>query len=160
MKTVRFAAIIGSDGEVIITSHREAQIARRVAGTIELEPGGMIVMSTDVNAEVGRGFVNWAKGFMKTWWNRLMKSQKVDDTLKDLVKERGVDTGWSIGNLFSGRYLSPKTGQTFNEKSFSVDILGVPFEFVRKVADALRKKFDQEAVLVIDHDTNKTYLET
>ena len=117
--------------------------------------GGMIVMSTDVNATQGKGWANWAKGLMKPWGNRLLEHRKVDEELKKLVKERGLDTGWSVGNLFRGRYYSPKTDQTFNEKSFSVDIRGVPFDFVVKVAEALLKKFDQESVMVVNHENNK-----
>jgi len=158
MKTMRFALLLTPDGEVIESDADRADMARRVAGTTELPPGGMVVMSTDVNAVGGSGLKGFAKKLLKTWWNRIMKSRKVDDELKKLIKERGVDTGWSIGNLFKGRYFSQKSGTTFNEKSFSVDIRGVPFPFVEKVAQALRKKFDQEAVLVVNHENNRTYL--
>lgn len=142
----------------MILSEKEAVIARRVAGLTELDPGGQIVMSTDVNAEVGAGFKGWAKGFMKTWWNRLMRSSKIDEEIKRLLSEKGLDTGWSIGNLFRGRYFSPKNDQMFNEKSFAVEIRGVPFKFVKDVGEALRKKFDQEAVLLVNFENNRTYL--
>jgi len=157
METMKFAMTLTPDGVVEVTTDEFAEMARRVAGLTEMEPGGMIVMSTDVNATVGKSFLGWAKGFMKTWWNRVMKNRKVDDELIRLVKDRGMDTGWSVGNLFRGRYMSPKSGDTFNEKSFAVDIRGVPFDFVEKAAKALRKKFDQEGVLVIDHARNKTF---
>ena len=75
-----------------------------------------------------------------------------------MLKERGMDSGWSIGNLFKGRYYSPKGGKVWNEKSFSVDIRGVPFQFVKDVARVLMKKFDQESVLVVDNKTNRTFL--
>jgi hypothetical protein len=150
--------ILTPEGDVFIEDdERVASISRRVAGlsdALDYE-GGMIVMSTDVNATAGSGFKNWARGLLKTWSNRLMKDKKVDEEIRRLVKERGLDTGWSIGNLFRGRYYSPKSGQTFNEKSFSIDVRGVPFDFVVKIADALRKKFDQESVMVINHANNK-----
>ena len=157
METMKFAMTLTPDGDVEVTTDGFAKLARRVAGLTEMEPGGMIVMSTDVNATTGKSFLGWAKGFMKTWWNRVMKNRKVDEELVNLVKSRGLDTGWSVGNLFRGRYMSPKSGDTFNEKSFAVDIRGVPFDFVEKAAKVLRKKFDQEGVLVIDHARNKTF---
>ena len=80
-------------------------------------------------------FIPFIQRFLKTWWNRILKNKKVDEELKSLGQERGMDTGWSIGNLFRG----------------------VPFEFVKKVAQVSRKKFDQEGVLVLDHSNNKTY---
>jgi hypothetical protein len=157
MKTIKFAMVLTPTGEVLIESEQDARVARRVAWVSNpLEyAGGMVVMSTDVNATTGKGIKNWAKGLLKTWHNRLFKEKKVDEEIQKLVKERGLDTGWSIGNLFKGRYYSPKSDQTFNEKSFSIDIRGVPFDFVTKVADALRKKFDQESVMVINHANNK-----
>jgi hypothetical protein len=157
METIKFAMVLTPRGEVIVENEQVSKIARRVAGVSDPMDyqGGMIVMSTDVNATVGRGFKNWAKGILKTWHNRLFKDKKVDEEIQKLVKERGLDTGWSIGNLFRGRYYSPKSDQTFNEQSFAVDVRGVPFDFVLKVAEALRKKFDQESVMVVNHANNK-----
>lgn len=154
-----FDLYVSPDGNVHELSAREANTARRLAGAIELEPGGMVVMSTDVNATVGKGKIKgWAKGFMKTWFNRIMRSRKIDDTMKELLTKQGLDSGWSIGNLFKGRYFSPKSGDTFNEKSFSLDIRGVPFKFVKDVAKVLAKKFDQESVLVVDNKSGRTFL--
>jgi len=154
-----FDLYVSPDGNVHELSAREAKAARRLAGVVELEPGGMIVMSTDVNATVGKGKLKgWAKGFLKTWFNRIMRSRKVDETMKQLLQEKGLDSGWSIGNLFRGRYYSPKSGDTFNEKSFSIDIRGVPFDFVKDVAKVLAKKFDQESVLVVDNKSGRTFL--
>ena len=158
METMRFALILTPDGEVFETSWRESVIAMRVAGLTELAPGGQIVMSIDVNATSGRGFVGWAKGFMKTFMNRVQRSGKVDKEIKRMLEEGGIRAGWNIGNLYKGRYYSPKSGQTFNEKSFAIDIRGVSFEFVKQAGEAMRKKFDQEAVLLVDHSNGKAYL--
>ena len=125
---------------------------------MELSPGGMIVMSTDVNATGGSRIKGLAKKFIKTWMNRMLRSRKIDESMKELLIEKGLDSGWSVGNLFRGRYFSPKSGETFSEKSFSVDIRGVPFKFVEEVAEVLRKKFDQESVLVVNNINGKTYL--
>lgn len=157
MKTIRFALRMSPDGSVIYEPGNLAHVARRVAGIHELQPGGMIVLSTDVNAAGLPGILGKAKQKMKTWWNRLTKSRKVDENVRELLMKQGLETGWSVGNLFRGRYLS-KSGQTFNEKSFAVDIRGVPFDFIKDAAETLRQAFDQEAVLVVDHSNNKTYI--
>jgi hypothetical protein len=159
MRTEKFAMILTPEGDVFTEDdERVARISRKVLAAIsdplEFE-GGMIVMSTDVNATAGSGFKNWARGLLKTWGNRLLKDKKIDEEIRRLIEEKGIDTGWSIGNLFRGRYYSPKSGQTFDEKSFSVDLRGAPMDFVYKVAEALRKKFDQESVMVINHANNK-----
>jgi hypothetical protein len=159
MRTMRFAVTMTPEGEVLARTDLVARVevramTARISDPLEFD-GGMIVMSTDVNATSAKGIVNKAKGWVKTWANRLLKSRRVDDEVKRLIEERGLDTGWSVGNLFRGRYYSPKSGQTFNEKSFSVDIRGVPFDFVVKVAEALRVRFDQESVMVINHQNNK-----
>lgn len=149
---------ISPNGEIHESTPGESRIANRIAGLIPLDFGGMIVMSTDVNATGGNSLKSKLKSLTKTWFNRFMRSRKTDETMRELIKERGIDTGWSIGNLFKGRYFSPKSGQTFNEKSFAIDILGVPFDFVKDVAKVIRKKFDQESVLVINHKDNRPYL--
>jgi hypothetical protein len=156
-ETESFAFTI-RNGEVEERSYREVVSARRVAGLTELKGGGQIVMSTDVNANVGSGLKSWARGQMKTWYNRWMRSKKIDDAVKEQLEKEGIDSGWSIGNLFRGRYYSKKSDQQFDEKSFAVEILGVDLDFLKKVAKDLMKKFDQESVLLKDFDTGKTYL--
>ena len=147
-------------GEVSVVSDREARIAKRLASwEVELKPGGMVVLSTDVNVTEGKEtLVGYAKAMLRTWYQRLTKSRKVDEELSEMVRRKGLETGWSIGNLFRGRYLSPKSGQVFNEKSFAVDVRGVDFEFVREAGKALGRRFGQESVLLVDHSNGKTFL--
>jgi len=159
-----FALHVAPDGEVYECDEREARIARRVCGAkdeyeeILLDPGGMIVMSTDVNATAGRGFIGWAKGITKTFFNRLLRTKKVDKEMMRELKRRGLDMGWSVGNLFKGRYHNPKTGENFDERSFAVDVRGAPMGLVEDVAKALMKKFDQHSVLVVDYSNNRPKL--
>ena len=159
-----FGLFVAPDGNVYEADGREAKIARRlVRGVeeyeeIELEPGGMIIMSTDVNATVGRGFVSWAKGFTRKWFNRFWRGKIVEKDLMRMVKERGMDTGWSVGNTFRGRYHNPKTGEDFDERSFTVDIRGVPIKFVEDVGKSLMKKFRQHSVMVVNHATGRPKL--
>jgi hypothetical protein len=163
--------MIDHNGEVSILPWGATRIATRVASKFvksdfELEPGGMVVMSTDVNIFKddgskywGKPFVNKAKSFMKTWWNRIQKNKKVENSLLELSQSqrKNMITGWSIGNLFRGYYVS-ESGDKFSEKSFSIDIRGVPIEFVMVVARKLRRQFEQESVLVIDHGRNKAII--
>jgi len=157
MNKVSFSLYMSPDGGVQELNTKHAGMASRIAGLTELPYGGMIVLSTDVNATAG-GIKGIAKRALKTWFNRLTRSRKVDDAVREQVMEKGIDTGWSVGNLFRGRYFSKKSGKQFNEKSFAVDIRGVPFNFVKGVAKSLMKKFDQESVLVIDHKSGKSFL--
>ena len=157
MEKVSFSLYMAPDGSIDELHGEHAGVAARIAGLTELPYGGMVVMSTDVNATAG-GIKGVAKRALKTWYNRLMRSKKVDEAVKEQIKDKGVDTGWSVGNLFKGRYYSQKSQKQFNEKSFAVDIRGVPFDFVEGVAKSLMKKFDQESVLVIDHESGKSYL--
>lgn len=155
MKKVSFSLYVSPDGEVYESNF--TGIASRIAGLTELPFGGMVVMSTDVNA-TSTGIKGMAKRLVKTVMNRVLRSKKIDEAVKEQVKEKGIDTGWSIGNLFKGRYYSRKSDQQFNEKSFAVDIRGVPFDFVVDVAKTLMKKFDQEGVLLVNHETGRPYM--
>lgn len=157
-KTESFVLTVIPGGGVVERSSRQVASARRVAGLSQLNGGGQIVMSTDVNANVGPGLKNWARGHMKTWYNRLMRSRKIDDAIRERLDKEGMDSGWTIGNLFKGRYFSKESGKQFNEKSFAVEILGVDFSFVKNVAMDLLKSFDQETVLVKDFKTGKIFL--
>jgi hypothetical protein len=108
-------------------------------------------MSTDVNATVGRGFVNWAKGYVKTFVNRLMRSRKVEEAVKKVIEEKGLDTGWFIGPFGRGRYHNPKTGEDFDEKSFSIMVRGAPLDMLKDMGRELARKFDQDSVLLVDN---------
>ena len=159
METSRFSLVLSSDGIVSEFSHIASKVARKVLGEdFELSPGGMIVLSTDVNANSAPGMIGWAKSFLQTWWNRINKFKIVDEELASELKEKGMESGWSIGNLFHGRFYSNKSGQTFNEKSFAVDIRGVSFDFIREAARKLGREFNQESVLVVDHSNGRTFI--
>ena len=155
MTTVSFSLYVAPSGEVYESTGREGKIAGRLVEAIyeeefeeiDLDPGGMVVMSTDVNATAGKRFLGWAKAFTRKWFQRAMKSQMVDREMMKLLNRRGVDTGWSVGNLFRGRYYDPKDGEAFNEKSFSVDMRGVPMDFVYDAGRILAKKFKQQSTI-------------
>jgi len=107
------------------------------------EPGGQIVFSTDVNAAGRQGILGKLVNWFKTRINRVMSTSKVGEVLG----KAGKEFGYSIGRTFRGRYVDAE-GKTYDEKSLSVEILGVPKQFLLKVGEALAKAFEQEAVLV------------
>ena len=123
------------------------------------EPGGMIVCSTDVNSNANRGILGFLKGKWETYLNRFFKSQKVKETIQNFNDYKDLyGVGYSEGNLFKGSYYDRKTGVTFNEKSFSVDLRGLPVDIVKKLAVEMCKKFNQQSVLFVNHENNRSSL--
>jgi len=118
--------------------------------------GGIIVFSTDVNAE---GFSkSKVKNFIikkwKTLSNRLMKNKKLT---KIITSKFEKDIGaFSIGNFFKGRYISG--GKTFDEKSTSIEILGIPSKILIRLATEIAREFNQETVLLKDNETGRNIL--
>lgn len=116
------------------------------------EKGGMIVFSTDVNAEKqsDNKVINWLKQKMKTIVNRLTATKKIDKiaAANDLV-------GWTIGYFFSGRYTSPKNGKQYGENSLTVEIIGVNYETLMKIAMEICSSFSQESVLLKDYSSGR-----
>lgn len=117
------------------------------------EMGGVIVFSTDVNASLGdtNPIVRWFKSKYQTWVNRLTRASKV----MKAVKQVGA-SGFSIGNLFKGRYVSD-SGQVFDEKSLSVEVLFISHKQLIDLATLICQTFNQESVLVKDNSNGKIY---
>ena len=115
--------------------------------------GGIIVLSTDVNAvelDTNR-FINWIKQKYTTIKNRLLFNKKIDKIAQshDLV-------GWTVGRFLNGRYTS-KRGAVFSENSLSVEIVGVTVEQLIGVAEELCSNFNQETVLVKSYSNKHIY---
>lgn len=124
---------------------------------IQFEPspdkkGGIIVFSTDVNAEKqsDNKIVNWLKQKMKTISNRLNATKKIDKIAAD-----NELVGWTIGHYLDGRYTSPKNGKQYGENSLSVEIIGVNFEQLMKISMELCAAFSQESVLLKDFSSGR-----
>jgi len=116
--------------------------------------GGVIVLSTDVNAKVldSNKFINWIKQKAHTLNNRINGVKKIDTTS---VKHNLL--GWTVGKFLSGRYHSNKTGKTYGENSLSVELIGVTSNELISIAEELCKKFEQESVLVKDYNNGSVY---
>lgn len=124
---------------------------------IQFEPapdkkGGMIVFSTDVNAEKQseNKVVNWLKQKMMTITNRLNATKKIDKIAAD-----NELVGWTIGHYLDGRYTSPKNGKQYGENSLSLEIIGINFETLVKIAMEICSSFTQESVLVKDYSSGR-----
>ena len=125
--------------------------------------GGMIVLSTDVNAtkQSENKIVDFIKKKAKTLYNRLAYTKKIDKITKQFLKKNpntNLDEyqiqGWTIGKFLNGRYRA-NDGSVFDENSISVELIYTPIEEVIKVAEELCRQFDQESVLVKDYANNK-----
>ena len=135
----------------------------------ENERGGIVVFSTDVNAIFDRDPQTALKKFsakVKSVWqtlvNRVKRVQKVDLALKraqeqSLPGDPGI-SGYSLGNFFTGRFKSSKTGKVYDEKSLSIEIIGINSRQLLLLATEIAKEFKQESVLVKDHESGKIYL--
>ena len=144
-------------GKFSACQNRLDRLTFRVAYRYEKfqEKGGLIVCSTDVNSNAGKGMFSWIKSRFDTFINRVTKNTKVDRAVKEAISTYGIDINYSIGNLFHGKYTDRKTGKTFDEKSFSIDLRGVPFEMVKDIAENICKRFNQQSVLVVNHKNNQ-----
>ena len=119
------------------------------------DKGGIIVFSVEVNA-IGMSknrLVNWFQQKYQTIKNIISKDKKIDKVILAYDEIYGV----TIGNFTKGRYKA-KNGTTYDEKSLSVEIIGISEETLNKVAANLARDFNQETVLVKNYQTNKIYL--
>ena len=124
------------------------------------ERGGVITMSTDVNAVYnGKTFKdkisNWFASFYQTMRNRLSKNKKISKYLKGLEAMR--TKGFTIGNFMQGSYID-HDGRQWDEKSFNVVINGVDNNTLNIIATGLADLFNQQAVLIHRYSDGETYL--
>lgn len=146
---------MGANG-LNIRYSKEKTIFSPLNEAIDFEPdenkkGGIIVFSTEVNAlkQSNNSIINWLKQKMMSISNRLNATKKIDKIATDnnLV-------GWTIGKYLDGRYKA-KNGKTYGENSLSIMIVGVTFDTLIQIAEALCKSFTQEAVLVKDFSSGR-----
>jgi hypothetical protein len=119
------------------------------------EKGGIIVFSTDVNAikSSDNRLVNWLKNKVETYKNRFSYNKKINTVINKHEDVYGI----TIGNFVKGRYKADD-GSMYDEKSMSIEIIGVSTETLNSIAEDLAKEFKQETVLVKNYETNLIYL--
>lgn len=139
-----------------ISSKGKKNIAESLNEGIQFEPnenerGGIIVFSTDVNAETlsSNRFINFLKQKLVTISNRINATKKIDK----IAKENEL-VGWTIGHYLDGRYTA-KNGKEYGENSLSVEIIGVTFDTLYKIAMELCESFKQESVLLKDFSSGR-----
>jgi len=117
--------------------------------------GGIIVFSTDVNTKQESKYkiVNKVTNYINTIYNKILITRKMDKVINYFEDVYGI----TIGAFARGRYKSKK-GSMFNETSISIEIIGISTEILDKVALELCKEFNQESVLVKNHETTEIYL--
>ena len=117
--------------------------------------GGMIVLSTDVNAVYG---IDSEMKSLITEYQRSFGEGYVSETIETYKNETNGDpVGFTIGSGFSGRYVS-EDGHIYDENSITIDISGVDSETLQHIAEDLCHNFTQETVLVKDFNNMQTYL--
>ena len=143
-------------------ANKEDRIATRIAA-YKLSPvgngkGGMIVLSTDINSNAGKGIWNTIRNkWLGTLLNRMNRIKKVDKTVNEVSNANSISIAYSIGsNVFHGKYYDMKTNEAFDEHSFTIDLRGLPIKIVYQIAEKLCHEFNQQSVLVINHATNKS----
>ncbi len=128
--------------------------------TYEFEnKGGMVVFSTDINVVIDeRGFFNIVKDFFKRKFNTLINRFKKHEKLYNVLKTFKEVEAYSVGNLFKGKHLDRETGKTYDERSMTVEIIGIPYEILIAIAEAIAGEFDQKEVLVKSYENGRILL--
>ena len=117
----------------------------------EKERGGVIIFSTDVNAVQlsSNKFKNWLQQKLATYKNRLKSASMIDK-----IANKNQLVGWTIGHYFDGRYRA-NNGTNYGENSLSVEIVGVDFDTLMKIAEEICVAFKQESVLLQDFSSGR-----
>ncbi len=143
----RLATIKFDTSENIIEVLSEAR-----ADSIEPgQKGGVITLSTDINATAGASLIGKIKAWANTLYNRMTSVGRIQKT----VNTAGA-TGMTVGRFMRGVYKS-KSGKVFDENSLSVEILYTDSNLLERIATDLAKEFNQESVLVKDYNTSEIY---
>ena len=147
------------DGEVNETNEHDDE------NEIEIPLGGMIIFSTDLTPTMLQGqtksiqskiyqfLINAAKTLGAkgpTFKNRFERVDNVDAVMKRIASTHNQDLGYSIGNMYDGRYFDQGQQLRFDERSMTLDVFGVDSIVLKDIAKSIGKMFDQKCVLVHD----------
>ena len=126
--------------------------------------GGIITFATTVNSVNldSRRIINAIKKKAASITNALTVNRKVNS----VAKKNGV-VGLTIGHFLTGKYLDRKnvedstTGEVhevvtvFDEKSLSLEVVGITYEQLIHIAEDMCIEFKQDSVLVKSYETGK-----
>ncbi len=115
--------------------------------------GGIITFSYEVNAVdlSANKVANWFKKKLDTIKNWFLKDKKLDK-----IRTENEVAAWTVGNYLRGVYTSA-SGETFNEKSVSLEILDIEFPTLIKIAEEICREFRQESVLVKTYEDHRIF---
>jgi len=112
------------------------------------EKGGIIVFSTDVNvlhlSQTNLG--DKLKQFFLIWKQRYQE-----------INKNKIFPAWTTGRFFKGNYTDME-GNLYSENSLSVEIIGVTFNELIKIAEDFCADFVQQTVLVKTYTENSILL--
>lgn len=120
------------------------------------ESGGTIIFSTDVNS------VTFSDSKVKNWLQKKFLTLKNRFSIKNFLKSLRMKeniAAWTIGQYFIGSYTG-KDGKTYNENSFSLNVIGINRKELFKLAQEIREFLNQESVMVQDATTKQIYFVT
>lgn len=101
---------------------------------------------------------NWFSNKIQTVKNSLFKDSKLTLVINTFNSESPQSNGkqiadfisaYSVGKFFKGRYVS-EDGESYNEKSTSIEINGDSTDAFIYLAEEIAIEFEQETVLVKD----------
>ena len=131
---------------------------RTEADKTAIPSGGSVTLSVNIT-HGDAGLMSKIDNFLTEWSRRLFTSKRVHDVQRAVTRIVPQRIGWSIGNLFTGRYVD-ESGNVFDERSFTVDLAGVDSDALNQIAESLRSEFSQQTVLVNDRNTGETYFQS
>jgi len=139
---------------LVVESKKQKKLNEKITYEFD-DNGGIIVLSTDVNAQQlsQNKLMNWIKKKVATLKNRV----SADKNIKNAVLNNVPETGWTVGKYLRGRYHAAD-GSDFDENSLSVELLGLPTDVLVSIAEDLCNEFKQESVIVKDYNKNKVYI--
>ena len=99
--------------------------------------GGIITFSADRDSILSNdGVINFLK----------QNNDKVAQDFKLI--------GWTVTKGLHGKYTDRKTGKVFDEKSLSVELVGIPTDVLLDVAEKICDEFKQKSALVKTYEDN------
>ena len=111
--------------------------------------GGIITFSRDMNSTQmsENKYISFFKQKLVTLVNRLSALKRIDKVAQDFKLE-----GWTITKGLHGKYVDRKTGVVFDEKSLSVELVGITTDTLLDTAENLCTEFQQQSVLVKSYE--------
>jgi hypothetical protein len=126
------------------------------------QPGGSVTFSPRITMGV-----EGLRSALRAWVKTLLRQARLTHHLHDVVVEVARDAappgsthqdlGYTVGPRSRGRYIDTR-GKESREPSYTVTFGGVSTPLLRRLAEGIRRKFQQESVWVHDFNTGRAGL--